>query len=190
MWHLNNNLIKSPRPITIGDVQYPAKIFTNWSEAELNKLGIFTIKDVRVGTLVDNSWEWSEPAIDFAANTRTFTATKIPKVKLDKEKAKKLSSEIEQVKQYANQDIIKTMASWKQRNMITVGVLELAAMLIEKGIFTQAEIDARPKAFNLLKAWDKVVARRTLSDEHEQSLIDGSKTISEITEELYPEPKL
>ena len=33
----------SPKPITIGDVNYPSNIFTLWSEAELKAISIYTV---------------------------------------------------------------------------------------------------------------------------------------------------
>ena len=35
--------INYPKTITIGDVQYPAKIFSLWSKSELNAIGIFEV---------------------------------------------------------------------------------------------------------------------------------------------------
>ena len=36
-------IIKSPRAITLNDVQHPRSIFTSWSWSELNKIGIYKI---------------------------------------------------------------------------------------------------------------------------------------------------
>ena len=36
-------IITNPKPMIIDDVQYPAKIFQLWSEAELNAIGIYEI---------------------------------------------------------------------------------------------------------------------------------------------------
>ena len=36
-------IITNPKPIIIDDVQYPAKIFQLWSEAELNAIGIYEV---------------------------------------------------------------------------------------------------------------------------------------------------
>lgn len=36
-------IINSPKALTIGDVQYPAKIFELWSQSELNAIGIYEI---------------------------------------------------------------------------------------------------------------------------------------------------
>jgi hypothetical protein len=35
--------INNPKPLVIGDVQYPAKIFSLWSSSELNDIGIFEV---------------------------------------------------------------------------------------------------------------------------------------------------
>ena len=36
-------IINNPKPMIIDDVQYPAKIFQLWSEAELNAIGIYKV---------------------------------------------------------------------------------------------------------------------------------------------------
>ena len=48
MWILNEMTIKTPRSMTIGDIQYPASIFTRWSKAELAELGIKPYSVTRV----------------------------------------------------------------------------------------------------------------------------------------------
>ena len=35
--------VNHPKPVTIGDVQYPAKIFSVWSKSELNAIGIYEV---------------------------------------------------------------------------------------------------------------------------------------------------
>ena len=37
-------IIANPKALTIGDVQYPSKIFGLWSEAELKAIGIYTVE--------------------------------------------------------------------------------------------------------------------------------------------------
>ena len=37
-------IITNPKALTIGDVQYPSKIFGLWSEAELKAIGIYTVE--------------------------------------------------------------------------------------------------------------------------------------------------
>lgn len=189
MWHLEGRLIKAVG-IKIKDKHYPAQIFTKWTEPNLNAIGIYTITDVREGTLDDNTWEWGTPVIDFKVNTRTFTAVKIPRARLDKEKAKVDASAMESIKQFSYDDINSVMEPWKQRNAITEGALELMTIMIEKGIVTQAEIDARPKAKELLDSWNFILGRRALSDQHEADYKAGKKTVQDIQEELYPEEKI
>jgi hypothetical protein len=48
MWILNEMTIKTPRSMTIGDIQYPSSIFTRWSKAELAVLGIKPYRLTRV----------------------------------------------------------------------------------------------------------------------------------------------
>ena len=38
-----SKIITNPKPMVIGDVRYPAKIFQLWSESELNAIGIFEV---------------------------------------------------------------------------------------------------------------------------------------------------
>ena len=44
---IENNEIKqifsNPKPLVIGDVRYPAKIFSLWSQSELNAIGIYEV---------------------------------------------------------------------------------------------------------------------------------------------------
>jgi hypothetical protein len=48
MWILNSMTIKTPKAMTIGDIQYPSSIFTRWSKAELAELGIKPYRLTRV----------------------------------------------------------------------------------------------------------------------------------------------
>ena len=48
MWILNSMTIKTPKAMTIGDIQYPSAIFTRWSKAELAELGIKPYRLTRV----------------------------------------------------------------------------------------------------------------------------------------------
>ena len=36
-------IITNPKPLLIGDVRYPAKIFELWSQDELNAIGIYEV---------------------------------------------------------------------------------------------------------------------------------------------------
>lgn len=53
MWIYNNNIIKTPKSMTIGDITYPAKIFQD--SALLAELGITSYSE----NTVDNRYYWS-----------------------------------------------------------------------------------------------------------------------------------
>ena len=60
MWALveSNNITKligNPKPMVIGDVQYPPNIFTSWSSAELKAIGLYEIS-VDESNLKDNRY--------------------------------------------------------------------------------------------------------------------------------------
>ena len=60
MWALveDNNITKligNPKPMVIGDVQYPSNIFTSWSSAELKAIGLYEIS-VDSSNLKDNRY--------------------------------------------------------------------------------------------------------------------------------------
>ena len=60
MWALveSNNITKligNPKPMVIGDVQYPSNIFTSWSSAELKAIGLYEIS-VDESNLKDNRY--------------------------------------------------------------------------------------------------------------------------------------
>ena len=60
MWALveDNNITKligNPKPMVIGDVQYPSNIFTSWSSAELKAIGLYEIS-VDESNLKDNRY--------------------------------------------------------------------------------------------------------------------------------------
>ena len=38
-----SKLITNPKAMVIGDVRYPAKIFSVWSQSELNAIGIYEV---------------------------------------------------------------------------------------------------------------------------------------------------
>ena len=49
MWGLVDSgsitkLINNPKALVIGDVQYPAKIFSLWSKSELEAIGIYEVE--------------------------------------------------------------------------------------------------------------------------------------------------
>ena len=73
-------IIKSPRAITLNDVQHPRSIFTAWSWSELNKIGIY---EVIPGVRGDDNYEiTSEATYEFDTDKVTTTYTKVDK-KLD-----------------------------------------------------------------------------------------------------------
>ena len=73
-------IIKSPRAITLNDVQHPRRIFTSWSWSELNKIGIY---EVIPGVRGDDKYEiTSEATYKFDTDKVTTTYTKVDR-KLD-----------------------------------------------------------------------------------------------------------
>lgn len=65
MWlnkNKNNEVIHKPKGLTIGGIQYPSNIFSKWSEAELNAIGLYTI--LATGTYNRRYYE-SEKVEDF-----------------------------------------------------------------------------------------------------------------------------
>ena len=75
MWALveDNNITKligNPKPMVIGDVQYPSNIFTSWSSAELKAIGLYEIsvdesnlKDSRYYINGDISYTFASDAV-------------------------------------------------------------------------------------------------------------------------------
>ena len=75
MWALveSNNITKligNPKPMVIGDVQYPSNIFTSWSSAELKAIGLYEIsvdesnlKDSRYYINGDISYTFASDAV-------------------------------------------------------------------------------------------------------------------------------
>ena len=48
-------LINNPKSLVIGDVRYPAKIFSLWSKAELNAIGIYEV-ETDITNFKDEKW--------------------------------------------------------------------------------------------------------------------------------------
>ena len=70
-----SSLMNQPRPITIGDTQYPAKIFSVWSADELKNIGIIpvTFDDTNKK---DNEWYInSKQTYTYDASAGTVTAS-------------------------------------------------------------------------------------------------------------------
>ena len=67
--------VNHPKAITIGDVQYPAKIFSVWSKSELNAIGIYevTFDD---SNKKDEKWYINtDQTFTYDASAKTVTAT-------------------------------------------------------------------------------------------------------------------
>jgi len=83
MWYVNSiGFVKSPRGVTIGDVQYPRNIFTLWSKSELAAIGIkranITFVDSRYARTGEITWDTSG---DEAVGTQSTTAIPIDELK-------------------------------------------------------------------------------------------------------------
>ena len=75
--------INYPKAITIGDVQYPAKIFSVWSKSELNAIGIYEVtfdnsnkKDEKWYINTDQTYTYDASAGTVTAAYGTATAKK------------------------------------------------------------------------------------------------------------------
>ena len=80
MWALINSdnsiaeIIRFPRNITINDVQHSRKIFTAWSWADLNAIGIYQVVDS--GTKGDDRFQYtSQPTYTFNASDNNVTTS-------------------------------------------------------------------------------------------------------------------
>ena len=80
MWALINSdnsiaeIIRFPRNITINDVQHSRKIFTAWSWADLNAIGIYQVVDS--GTKGDDRFQYtSQPNYTFNADDNNVTTS-------------------------------------------------------------------------------------------------------------------
>ena len=79
---IENNEIKetfsNPKALTVGDVQYPKNIFTEWSESELNNVGLYTVvfddsnkKDDSCYTNTDVSYAFADGVATASYGTAT-----------------------------------------------------------------------------------------------------------------------
>ena len=79
---IENNEIKETfsniKALTIGDVQYPKNIFTEWSESELNNVGLYTVvfddsskKDDSCYTNTDVSYAFADGKVTASYGTAT-----------------------------------------------------------------------------------------------------------------------
>ena len=80
MWALINSdnsiaeIIRFPRNITINNVQHSRKIFTTWSWADLNAIGIYQVVDS--GTKGDDRFQYtSQPTYTFNADDNNVTTS-------------------------------------------------------------------------------------------------------------------
>ena len=70
-----SSLMNQPRPITIGDTQYPAKIFSVWSTDELKNIGIIPVTFDNTNKK-DNEWYInSKQTYTYDASAGTVTAS-------------------------------------------------------------------------------------------------------------------
>ena len=70
-----SSLMNQPRPITIGDTQYPAKIFSVWSADELKNIGIIPVTFDNTNKK-DNEWYInSKQTYTYDASAGTVTAS-------------------------------------------------------------------------------------------------------------------
>ena len=70
-----SSLMNQPRPITIGDTQYPAKIFSAWSADELKNIGIIPVTFDETNKK-DNEWYInSKQTYTYDASAGTVTAS-------------------------------------------------------------------------------------------------------------------
>jgi len=66
--------INYPKAITIGDVQYPAKIFSLWSKSELNAIGIYEVTFDDSNKKDDNWYNNTNQTFTYNASAGTVTA--------------------------------------------------------------------------------------------------------------------
>ena len=63
------------RGIQIGDIKYPAAIYTIWSEAERNAIGIYTVEIDNTNKKNGNYYNNTNPTYTYDADAGTVTAT-------------------------------------------------------------------------------------------------------------------
>tara|TARA_R100001440_G_scaffold57689_1_gene77553 strand:- start:3664 stop:4290 length:627 start_codon:yes stop_codon:yes gene_type:complete len=66
--------INYPKAITIGDVQYPAKIFSLWSKSELNAIGIYEVTFDDSNKKDENWYNNTNQTFTYDASAGTVTA--------------------------------------------------------------------------------------------------------------------
>ena len=67
--------VNHPKAITIGDVQYPAKIFSVWSKSELNAIGIYEVTFDDSNKKDEQWYVNTNQTFTYDASAKTVTAT-------------------------------------------------------------------------------------------------------------------
>ena len=67
--------INNPKSLVIGDVRYPAKIFSLWSSSELNAIGIYEVTFDNTNKKDDKWYINTNQTITYDASAGTVTAT-------------------------------------------------------------------------------------------------------------------
>jgi hypothetical protein len=81
MWKLpNGSIISSPKQVQIGDVVYPASIFTKWTVEELNAIGIYPFTEKRVDSRYYTSSGFTDDIVDGCI---VRTHTKVARITLN-----------------------------------------------------------------------------------------------------------
>ena len=91
-------IITNPKALTIGDVQYPSKIFGLWSEAELQAIGIYTVTTDFTNFKDQNWYINTDQTFAFADNVVTRSwGTATPKAHADSNAVDKNGDELDPV---------------------------------------------------------------------------------------------
>jgi len=100
MWHLiTGEIIYKPKAMVIGDVQYPANLFSQ-PESVLNGLGIFILKEIHP-PLSGPTQRYSNPVDNFKAHTRTYPVVDKTQAELDNEANSASRNHVEQLRREA-----------------------------------------------------------------------------------------
>ena len=91
-------IITNPKALTIGDVQYPSKIFGLWSEAELQAIGIYTVTTDFTNFKDQNWYINTDQTFAFADNVVTRSwGTATPKAHADSNAVDKNGDELDPI---------------------------------------------------------------------------------------------
>ncbi len=191
MWHNETSLIKSPRALAVGDVQYPASIFTKWSEADLNAIGIYKVTEIKPS--ITDTQKYGNAILDIVAHTYTHPVVDIPQEVLDRKAQEAAVAYITAVKTEAGRRILSFLPEWKQRNL-TARMTEL--LEIGKANWT---IEQQEEVDTMKAIWKQVKVIRKLSDTLEATPVDNPNDYNnwpeftwsdaevELSEEVVPE---